>query len=60
MIRCAGFEVYDEAVRLYRLVSEHSLYHESVYRVKSGTFGQTAKIGQRPCLFHISNIGIKK
>ena len=28
-------------------------------RVKSGTFGQTAKFGQRPCLFHISNIGIK-
>ena len=36
----------------------------SRYRVKSGIFGQTAKIGQRPCgqrpcLFHISNIGIK-
>ena len=29
-----------------------------VYRVKSGIFGQTAKFGQRPCLFHISNIGI--
>ena len=28
-------------------------------RVKSGKFGQTAKFGQRPCLFHISNIGIK-
>ena len=28
-------------------------------RVKSGIFGQTAKLGQRPCLFHISNIGIK-
>ena len=30
-------------------------------RVKSGihVFGQTAKFGQRPCLFHISNIGIK-
>ena len=27
--------------------------------VKSGIFGQTAKFGQRPCLFHISNIGIK-
>ena len=26
--------------------------------VKSGIFGQTAKFGQRPCLFHISNIGI--
>ena len=28
-------------------------------RVKSGIFGQTAKFRQRPCLFHISNIGIK-
>ena len=28
-------------------------------RVKSGIFGQTAKFGHRPCLFHISNIGIK-
>ena len=28
-------------------------------RVKSGIFGQTAKFGQRPRLFHISNIGIK-
>ena len=28
-------------------------------RVKSGIFGQTAKFGQRPCLVHISNIGIK-
>ena len=28
-------------------------------RVESGIFGQTAKFGQRPCLFHITNIGIK-
>ena len=28
-------------------------------RVKSGIFGQTAKFGQRPCLFPISIIGIK-
>ena len=28
-------------------------------RVKLGIFGQTAKFGQRHCLFHISNIGIK-
>ena len=28
-------------------------------RVKSGIFGQTAKFGHRPCLFHISNFGIK-
>ena len=37
-------------------------YYEKlqVYRLKSGIFGQTAKFGQRPCFFHISNIGIKK
>ena len=29
-----------------------------IVREKSGNFGQTAKFGQRPCLFHISNIGI--
>ena len=29
-------------------------------RVKSGIFGQTAKLGQPPCLFHSSVIGIKK
>ena len=39
-------------------------YHESfrfplMDRVKSGIFGQTAIFGQRPCLFHISNDGIK-
>ena len=28
-------------------------------RIKAGIFGQTAKFGQRPCLFHISNIVIK-
>ena len=28
-------------------------------RVKSGKFGQSAKFGQRPCLFHILIIGIK-
>ena len=28
-------------------------------RVKSGIFGQTAKFGQPPCLFHSSFIGIK-
>ena len=31
----------------------------SLFRVKSGIIGQTAKLGQRPNLFHISNIGIK-
>ena len=29
------------------------------YRVKSGIFGQTAKLGQPPCSFHSSVIGIK-
>ena len=29
-------------------------------RVKLCIFGQTPKFGQRPCLYHISNIGIKK
>ena len=29
------------------------------FRVKSGIFGQTAKFGQPPCLFHSSVIGIK-
>ena len=29
-------------------------------RIKSGIFGQTVKFGQRPCLFYISNIRIKK
>ena len=28
-------------------------------RVKLGIYGQTAQFGQRPCLFHISDIGIK-
>ena len=30
-----------------------------IYRVKSGIFGQTAKLGQPPCLFHSSINGIK-
>ena len=35
------------------------LQTESKYRVKSGMFRQTAKFGQRSCLFHTSIIGIK-
>ena len=35
------------------------IFNYLVTRVKSGIFGQTAKFGQRACLFHISNIGIK-
>ena len=30
-----------------------------ILRVKSGIFGQTAKFGQPPCLFHSSVIGIE-
>ena len=30
-----------------------------VGRVKSGIFGQTAKFGQPPCMFHSSIIGMK-
>ena len=30
-----------------------------ITRVKLGIFGQTAEIGQQPCLFHILNIGIR-
>ena len=37
----------------------HALQLSDYDRVKSGIFGQRAKFGQRPCLFHISNIGIK-
>ena len=33
--------------------------NQSSSRVKSGIFGQTAKYGQPPCLFHSSTIGIK-
>ena len=37
----------------------HSEEDAEQTRVKSGTFGQTAKFGHLPCLFYISNIGIK-
>ena len=37
----------------------HLLFLLIYHRVKAGIFGQTAKFGQRPCLFRISNIGIK-
>ena len=38
---------------------DNKIWSSSKHAVKSGIFGQTAKFGQRPCLFHISNIGIK-
>ena len=45
---------------LQRLSANNKCHRFSLAdRVKSGIFGQTAKFGQRPCLFHISNIGIK-
>ena len=33
---------------------------QHIIRVMSGIFGQAAKFGQSPCLFHSSIIGIKK
>ena len=33
---------------------------QTKYRVKSGRSGWSAKLGQRPCLFHISSIPDKK
>ena len=45
---------------LQRLSANNKCHRFSLTdRVKSGIFGQTAKFGQTPCLFHISNIGIK-
>ena len=38
---------------------KQSTVQEGHIRVKSGIFGQTAKFGQPPCLFHSSIIGIK-
>ena len=43
--------------KLLRVTAVGSLNHYS--RVKSGIFGQTAKFGQQPCLFHSLVIGIK-
>ena len=41
--------------------AEFTLFHTHVKNgtVNLGMFGQTAKFGQQPCLFYISNIGIK-
>ena len=36
-------------------VNIYASFAGSKYRLKSGIFGQTAKLGQRHCLFHISN-----
>ena len=35
------------------------IIEKQIIREKSGIFRQTAKFGHRPCLLHISNIGIK-
>ena len=43
-----GFKKYEEVV-----------YPVCCYRVNLVIFRQTAKFGQQPCLFHISNIRIK-
>ena len=42
-----------------QVVSNKEILFIMMLRVKSGIFGQTAKFGQRPCLVHILNIGIK-
>ena len=41
------------------VVSNNELLFKMMLRVNSGIFGQIAKFGQRPCLVHILNIGIK-
>ena len=59
--KCNENQALDVEVILWNLiVSTHStVYGLLCYRVKSGMFGQTAKLGQRSCLFHTSIIGIK-
>ena len=42
-----------------KAVVHSRLKKSEVNRIKSSIFQQAAKFGQRPCLFHISNIGIK-
>ena len=51
-------------IRLKVTADDSSVLHNLWFtdmniRVKSGMFGQTAKFGQLPCLFHSSIIGIK-
>ena len=46
-----------ECNNLYILLCPSSYDYFS--RVKSGIFGQTAKFGQRPCLFHVLNIKLQ-
>ena len=46
--------IFTKCVALYLSQSRNH-----TIRVKSGIFGQTAKFGLRPRLFHISNIGIQ-
>ena len=48
-----------ERSNTFRILSRRRSKSSSAGRVKSGIFGHTAKFGQRACLFHISNIGIK-
>ena len=43
----------------YRCLSNYLFAGIQNDRVKLGIFGQTAKFGQRPCLFNFSNVGIK-
>ena len=47
--------------KLYNLRANFAMLFTNITNMlMSGIFKQTAKFGQRPCLFHISNIGIKK
>ena len=44
---------------LFWLGDSRPVIMNKTIRVKSGIFGQTAKFGQPPCMFHSSMIGIK-
>ena len=59
LVHCL-LEELKQSIPLNVIVIFSGLIILPIVRVNSGIFGQTAKLGQRPCLFHISNIGIKK
>ena len=51
---------YTEPTILKHDISDYSFTNViNIIRVQSGIFGQTAKFGQPPCLFHSSIIGMK-
>ena len=52
--------IFKASMSAYRRKPAFVSQHMHLFgKLKSGIFGQTAKFGQRPCLFHITNIGIK-